>query len=83
MWLLNFHLAVSILCLLTFLGFRAVFKEVIIQNGYTPSDKKKKSYWIFFIPIMNICTTAMFFIMITMKKEDLDKWVADHKKKGE
>lgn len=84
MWLLRLHFAISVLCLLTFVGFKHVMKDAIKENGYTSDDKKKKgvlSYWIFFIPIMNILVIIMLFVMISTKKNDLNKWVEEHKKK--
>lgn len=38
------------------------------------------SYWIFFIPIMNIIIVVMEFVMFSTKKSDLDKWCEEHKK---
>ena len=82
MWLLKLHIAVSILCLLTFYGFRAVFKEALEQNGYFKEENKtkKKGFWIFFIPILNVAVVAVLFVMMTMTKEELNKWCEDHKK---
>lgn len=88
MWLLKLHIAVSILCLLTFYGFKTVFKEMLEQNGYLKDKNKakKKVFWIFFVPILNVACVVMLFVMLTMTKEELTKWCEDHKKnknKGE
>ena len=57
MWLLKLHFAISVLCLITFIGFREVFREQILKNGYIPAKKKRISgYLIFFVPILNICS---------------------------
>ena len=76
MWLLKLHFAISVLCLLTFTGFKVVGKEIIKQNGWLDDEVKKKklsAYWIFFVPIMNVFIVAMVFVMIGMKKDDFDK----------
>lgn len=84
MWLLKLHIAVSILCLLTFYGFKIVFKEVLEQNGYLKDKKKntKAGPWLFFIPFLNVTIVLILFVMIGMTKEDFDKWIEDHKKKN-
>lgn len=81
MWLLKLHFAISILCWLTFLGFRTIFKETIKENGYEISKKPKAIHWIFFIPILNIATVLVLFVEITITKQDLDKWCEEQKKK--
>jgi len=86
MWLLKLHFAISILCLLTFAGFKTIGKDAIKNNGYENNEKKKKSilaYWIFFVPLLNIMATISILVMISTKKTDLDKWVEEHKKKEE
>lgn len=86
MWLLKLHFAISILCLLTFVGFKTVGKETIKNNGYESCEEKKKNifaYWIFFVPLLNIMATILILVMISINKTDLDKWVEEHKKKEE
>lgn len=76
MWLLKLHFSISVLCLLTFLGFRVVYKEQVKDNGYVPDKKRKKGisfYFIFFVPILNIISVIVILMMIAMKKEDLEK----------
>lgn len=76
MWLLKLHFSISVLCLLTFLGFRMVYKEQVKDNGYVPNEKKKKGisfYFIFFVPILNILSVFALLMMIAMKKDDLEK----------
>ena len=74
MFLLKFHFSFSILCLLTFIGFRTVFHDLIIKNGYKKSEKRKLSgYLIFFIPILNIISVFVLFLMIAYKEEDFYK----------
>ena len=85
MWLLKLHFSVSVLCLLTFLGFGKVFKDTIINNGYSNVRDNKQtkltSWLLFFVPLLNIGSVVTLFVMIGMKKEDLDKWTEEHKKK--
>lgn len=84
MWLLKLHFSISVLCLITFLGFRAVYKQQIKDNGWGSEDKKKKSIgaiFIFFVPIMNIISAILILAMISMKKADFDKAVEESKKK--
>ena len=85
MWLLKLHIAISILCLLTFYGFKTILKEVLEQHGYLKGEKKNKKAgpWVFFIPILNVTLVLILFVMLTMTKEDFDKWIEDHKKKKE
>lgn len=76
MWLLKLHFSISVLCLMTFLGFRMVYKEQVKENGYVPDEKKKKGlsfYFIFFVPILNILSVFVLLMMIAMKKEDFEK----------
>jgi len=72
MWLIRLHIAISILCLITFIGFKSVCKETIRNNGWL-SDKKKKNVFawlVFFVPIMNILMVLILFLMIGMKQAD-------------
>lgn len=75
MWLLKLHFSISVLCFLTYMGFRAVFKEKMKENGYLQEKKKKKlSTWpLFFVPFLNIMLVITLFLMIAMKKDDLEK----------
>lgn len=86
MWLLKLHFAISVLCLLAFIGFRTVGNESIKNNGYIDDEKKKKgvaAYWMFFIPILNIICVIVLFIMIGTTKTDLDKWLEEQSQKKE
>lgn len=83
MWLLKLHFSISVLCLVTFLGFKAVYKQQIKDNGWGNEDKKKKSIgatFIFFVPIMNVLSVILLFMMISVKKKDFDKMCEDTKK---
>lgn len=76
MWLLKLHFSISVLCLLTFLGFRMISREQIKENGYVPDDKKKKKlsfYFIFFVPVLNLLSVVALLMMIAMKRDDLEK----------
>lgn len=77
MWLLKLHFAVSILCILTFVGFKTVFGETIKNNGYAVSENKTKitGYLIFFVPLLNILAVIVLLVMIGVKKEDLDEQI--------
>ena len=81
MWLLKLHIAISILCLLTFYGFRTVFNELLEQNGYLKvKGQKKKGFWLFFVPILNVAFVVMLLVMLTTTKEELNKWCEEHKR---
>lgn len=75
MWLLKLHFSISVLCFLTYMGFKAVFKDKMKENGYLQEKKKKKlSAWLlFFVPFLNIMLVITLFLMIVMKKDDLEK----------
>lgn len=75
MWLLKLHFSISVLCFLTYMGFKAVFKDKMKENGYWQEKKKKKlsSWLLFFVPILNILLVVTLFLMIGMKKDELEK----------
>ena len=77
MWLLKLHLAFSILCILTFVGFSTVFKETIRNNGYAVSENKKQitAYLMFFVPLLNILAVIVLLVMVGVKKEELDEQI--------
>lgn len=85
MWLLNLHLAISVLCFITFWGFRITFYDLIKENGWMSGKSKNKTvkFWAPFIPILNVIFIIVLFIAIFTKKESLDKWVEDRKKEKE
>jgi hypothetical protein len=87
MWLLKLHFSISVLCLLTFIGFKVVFKHLIKDNGWIGDEKRKRksilSYFIFFIPLMNVIMVIVMFLLIGMKKKDFDKICEDAKKDNE
>ena len=60
MWLMKLHFAVSILCLLGFIGMKIVFSERIKRFSKKGGKKRLRNYLIFFCPVVNI----MFFIGI-------------------
>ena len=84
MWLLKLHFSISVLCLLTFIGFKVVFKQLIKDNGWIGDEKRKRksilNYFIFFIPLMNVIMVIVMFLLIGMKKKDFDKICDDAKK---
>ena len=85
MWLLKFHIAFSILCVITFYGFGKVFKQQLKQNGWLGEKKKKKisSLLFFFVPIMNVICVFVLFVTICIKKEDLEAYTDYAKKESE
>lgn len=84
MWLLKLHFSISILCMLTFAGFKSVYKQQMKENGWINEENKKKksifAYFMFFVPIMNVLFVVIMFLMIGMKKKDFDKMCEDAKK---
>lgn len=85
MWLLKFHFAFSILCMITFIGFVKVFKEQLVQNGWTDGEKKKKEYsslLVFFVPILNIFCVLVGFMCILVSKKDFEKFREELKEKA-
>lgn len=87
MWLLKLHFSISVLCMLTFIGFKAVYKQQMKDNGWIDGEEKKKksifAYFMFFVPIMNVLFVIIMFLMIGMKKKDFDKMCEDAKKDSE
>ena len=86
MWLLKLHFSISVLCLITFLGFRTVYRQQIKDNGWGSEDRKIKNVgaiFIFFVPIMNILSVILLLMMIAVKKKDFDKMCEDTKKDSE
>lgn len=75
-WLLKLHFSISVLCLITFIGFSKVCRKQIIENGWIEKNKngKKKisNYLVFFVPILNVLVDLIVFRMILCKKPDID-----------
>ncbi len=66
MWLLKFHVAVSILCLMSYMGVRIVFNDRLKRFEGKQKKPKKKNYlnWLlFFCPGFNIAFTAAIWHM--------------------
>lgn len=89
MWLLKFHFAFSILCYITFVGFRKICRQALIDNGWGGNGKKKSDIGIFmacFVPLMNILIVILLLVMISMKKKNYDEMVkeaqAEHQPEG-
>lgn len=88
MWLLKFHLAFSILCLITGFGFSKVCKQTIIDNGWITEESKEElkknakwpSYLGFFVPIMNLLMVCLILVMVGMPKSKFDAYVEESKK---
>ena len=81
MGLIKFHIAFSLLCLITFWGFTKVFYNMLKKNGYINNDSNTKydatlnfGIWSFFIPIMNVLLVIALLVMIVVKKDDLLKF---------
>lgn len=94
MWLLKLHFAFSILCLLTFLGFRAIYGDAIKENGWLSGDaikengwkneedkqkKKASGYLLFFCPVLNVLIIIAVFITGTVKKDQWENYREEHK----
>lgn len=71
MWLLKFHIAFGILCLITFIGFAKVFREQLKENGWKDSKKKKRftNLLVFFVPGLNVLLIITLFLMLCITKE--------------
>lgn len=84
MWLLKLHFSVSILCLLTGLGFRAIGRDIYVANGWAKEEDRKKlnilSLWIFFIPLLNVFTVMLYLLMMSVKKSDYEQWCEENRK---
>lgn len=81
MGLIKFHIAFSLLCLITFYGFAKAFYKKLKENGYINNDPDAKydvtlnfGAWSFFIPIMNVLLVIVLFVMIVVKQDDLQKF---------
>lgn len=78
MWLLKLHFAFSILCFITFVGFRTICKQALIDNGWGGNGKKKSDLGLIaacFVPLMNIIVVVLLLVMISMKKSDYDEMI--------
>lgn len=79
MFLIKLHLAGSILCLLTFVGFCVVFKGTIKKNGWLdiesrwPLWKRAAGYLTLFVPVLNIIMLLGLFMMIGFTKEQVEE----------
>lgn len=77
MWLLKLHIAFSVLCLITFIGFEKMFNEQLKENGWININSKKKKYlknWLMlFVPGMNVLLIITLFIMICFTEEEFYK----------
>lgn len=80
MWLLKLHFAFSILCFITFIGFRTICKQALMDNGWGSNGKKKSDFVLLldcFVPFMNIIIVILLLVMISMKKSDFEKMCED------
>ncbi len=66
MWLLKFHIAFSLLCQLSCIGVRIVFKDNL-RRFKKKHEKSKKNgifkWMIFFCPGINVLVTIVFWYM--------------------
>lgn len=86
MWLLKLHFSISVLCMITVIGFAKICGEQFRENGWGGEGKKKKSifhYLAFFVPIMNVIMVILLFVMLSVKKNDFDKMCEEAKKDRE
>lgn len=78
MWLLKLHFALSILCFITFVGFRRIYKQVLIDNGWRGNGKRKSDFELLavcFVPIMNVIIVAALLTMLSMRKSDCEEMI--------
>lgn len=76
--LLKFHIVFSLLCLFVFLWLRSVFREEILNNGWTLTPKSEKQLkdrilekLTFFIPLLNVVGLIAVILAIMLNAEDL------------
>lgn len=79
MWLLKFHIAISILCMLSCIGVKVVFKERIKRFSAGESKPKRKRYrnWlIFFCPGINVMSTVVVWWMVFCDDEAVKRIIS-------
>lgn len=86
MWLLKFHVAFSVLCFITIIGFRNVYKQTLTDNGWVRNEKKKSDIRLFMnclVPLMNVLIVITILSMIYMEKSEFDEFYGVRERKGE
>lgn len=90
MILIELHIGISILLLLTAIGHLILGKEQIRENGWFSDDLKKKNvraslmknvkaFLIFFIPILNIVMLLFVMTTVSKTKEEFEEYIKDLK----
>ena len=76
MWLLKFHVSVSILCILATHGIRIVFKERLSRYKRRKTERKKfsfiKMHFILFCPLLNVMLPVIMLHMAFLSDEDAE-----------
>lgn len=89
MWLLKMHLAISVLCFITYFGVIITCKSILKEKGWA---FKKQRFWfvitwslnsIIFcmIPVINIFMAIMVVIMLGISKKEWDNITSERRKK--
>ena len=79
MWLLELHIAASILLMITCIGLANMFKEKLKKNGWYSGKGKGTllTYLYFFVPLINIFITIVIILMISKTREEYDEFLKD------
>lgn len=87
MFLIKLHIEISILILITAIGFLILGKEQIKKNGWVDlidTNKKKdiRVFLIFFVPISNILMLLLIFVTIFKTREEIENMMEENEKDG-
>lgn len=66
MWLLKFHVAISILCLMSYIGVRIAFTGRLKRFERKKKKTKKRDYLnllLFFCPVFNVTLAITYWYM--------------------
>lgn len=73
MWLLKLHIAISILCWLTIMIMRILFKERYKRYKRTGKAKFVKRILVYICPVLNVLIAISFFIMAFASDDFADR----------
>lgn len=73
MWILKIHIAVSILCWLSTVTMKIIFKEQYERYGSKKKGGRLKRITIYICPIFNIVAAFTFAVMAFLPDETVEK----------